>query len=525
MTTRSSPATYTILDAMADPALFGAWFQPEENWRAWITFAKSLFALPMSEAEAGIYRQHTDRSTLPTSPAREAWLVVGRRGGKSWVAALTAVYLACFRDYRTVLTRPGERGVVMVIAADRTQARVIFGYIAGLIDATPMLARMVTRRTAEAIHLANRITIEVHTASFKTVRGYTVIAAILDEVAFWETGETSLNPDVEIVTAIRPAMASLAAAREGLLLGISSPYARRGVLWDAYHRHYGQDGDSVLVWQASTKAMNPTIPQSFLDAEYAKDPAAARAEYGAEFRTDIEGFLTREVVDACVICGRTELPPISGVRYIGFTDLSGAVTDSMALAIAHREGDRVVLDLVRERPSPCSPEDVVQEFAALVTRYHVPVVRGDRYAGEWPRERFRARGIDYEPADRVRSDLYRDLLPLLLSRGADLLDSPRLVAQLVGLERRVGRSGKDQITRSPNGHDDVANAAAGALVHAAQCGDQLMFADWGDRARREQAGELPAWICPRCGGDKGAAGRCCRCDRPLWTWAEISPGL
>ena len=149
--------------------------------------------------------------------------MVGRRGGKSLIAALVAVFLACFRDYRKILA-PGERGTVMVIAADRRQARGVFRYIAGFLDAVPMLARMVESRTKEVIDLTNRVTIEVHTANFRAIRGYTVIAAICDEIAFWRS-EESANPDTEILNGLRPGMATVP---EALLLCISSPYARRG---------------------------------------------------------------------------------------------------------------------------------------------------------------------------------------------------------------------------------------------------------------------------------------------------------
>jgi hypothetical protein len=86
------------------------------------------------------------------------------------MAALVALYLACFRSYASVLA-PGERGTLPAIAADRRQARTVLRYINGLIDGTPMLARLVANRTAEAVELTNRITIEVHTASFRAVRG------------------------------------------------------------------------------------------------------------------------------------------------------------------------------------------------------------------------------------------------------------------------------------------------------------------------------------------------------------------
>ena len=106
-----------------------------------------------------------------------------------------------------------------------------------------------------------------------------------------------------------------------------------------------------------------------------------------------------------------------------------------------------------------NPEDVVIEFAAVLKTYRITEVQGDRYAGEWPRERFREHGITYEPAAKPKSDLYRDLLPAINSRMVDLLEDARLFAQIVGLERRTARGGRDSIDHAPGAHDDVANAA------------------------------------------------------------------
>lgn len=116
---------------------------------------------------------------------------------------------------------------------------------------------------------------------------------------------------------------------------------------------------------------------------------------------------------------------------------------------------------MRERKPPFSPDDVCAEFAALLKTYRCTQVSGDRYAGEWPRERLRAYDIDYAVAEKAKSDLFRDCLPLLNARRIDLLDDRRLVAQLCGLERRAARSGKDSIDHAPNSHDDIANAVAG----------------------------------------------------------------
>src|SRR5262249_40378756 len=145
-----------------------------------------------------------------------------------------------------------------------------------------------------AIALKGGISIEIHTASFRTIRGYTVIGAVLDELAFWPTDE-SANPDTEILNALRPAMATVP---DALLLCISSPYARRGELWKAYRTHFGKDEDDVLVVQADTATMNPTISSAVIEQAYQDDPSSAAAEYGAQFRRDIETFVPVEVVEA-----------------------------------------------------------------------------------------------------------------------------------------------------------------------------------------------------------------------------------
>lgn len=451
-------ASPTILEALDDPRLFGRFFKAD-TWKTWRAFLAALFALPMSEAEQALYRECTGRTELPVEPFKEAELVVGRRGGKSRTLALLGTYLATFRDYSPWLA-PGEVATVSVIAADRRQARTIMRYTQGLFDTVDLLKPMVRTAGDETITLNNRVAIEVQTASWRVTRGYTFAAVLADETAFWRD-DTSANPDVEIFRAIRPGLSTIPGA---MLLNASSPYRKAGVLYTTYRRHYGKDGARVLVWKGPTSVMNPGLDPAVIAEAYEDDPAAAAAEYGAEFRDDIVDFVPREVVDACTVRERQELLPQSGVTYRAFVDPSGGSSDSMTLAIAHAHGDTAVLDAVREVRPPFSPEAVVADFASLLKSYRVHEVTGDRYGGEWPRERFRAHGVGYALSEAPKSDIYRDVLPLLNSRKAELLDLPRLAAQLCGLERRPTRGGRESIDHAPGAHDDVANAVAGALL-------------------------------------------------------------
>ena len=105
----------------------------------------------------------------------------------------------------------------------------------------------------------------------------------------------------------------------------------------------------------------------------------------------------------------------------------------------------------------------MQEFASIAHSFGLSRITGDRYAGEWPRERFCANGITYNVADDTRSDLYLSLVPAINSGRVRLLDDKRLENQLISLERRVTRVGRDLVDHPPGAHDDLANAAAGAL--------------------------------------------------------------
>ena len=464
----------TFAEACRDPNIFGPWFEGD-SWDAWRVIHKALFGEPLDDDELAVFTELTGRTEAPTEPASEAWFIIGRRGGKDVNASALAAYLATFgAEQLGFLSRlvKGERGVVQVLAVDRDQAKVCLGYLKAYFE-QPLLAQLVAKSMAEGLELTNGLAIEITTNDQRRVRGRTVVAAVFDEVAFWRS-ENTVSPDTDTYNAVKPAMATIPGA---MLIGLSSPYARRGLLWNKHKKHFGKPGN-VLVVQAPTWRMNPTIKRDgeFLTEAFQDDPSSAGAEYGAEFRKDVEAFVSLEVVEACVAPGVFELAPLPGVAYSAFVDPSGGSVDAMTLAIAHETGeddDRLtVLDVIRERKPPFSPEAVVAEFCDVLAHYGITKVVGDKYAGEWPREQFRKRGVSYECADKVRSDLYRDMLPTLNSGRAVLLDHPRLVSQIVGLERRVARGGRESIDHAPGGHDDIANAVAGVMTCAGRAQPQ-----------------------------------------------------
>jgi hypothetical protein len=459
------PPRATIIEAMDHPEVWRRWFRDPADWRPWRAFLAALFGLSMSDEERALFAQCTGRAAPREGGYNEVWLVIGRRGGKSFILALVAVFLACFRDWRPYLV-PGERAVVAVTAADRRQARSIFSYARALIAEVPSLAQLLDGETDDELTLRNGLTIEIATASYRTIRRATVVAGLCDELAFWRT-EATTNPDTEVLRALRPAMVSIPGS---MLLCASSPYAKRGELWNAFRRWFGQDDAAPLVWRAPTRVMHPGIPQSEVDEAYALDTEAALAEFGAEFRSDISGFLDRELVEAAVDRGVTVRPPQPGIAYQAFTDPSGGRGDAFTCGIAHDEGEAAILDCLFERRAPFDPSTVVHDIAELLRSYRISEVTGDKYAAQWTVEAFAKEGIAYRSSERDRSAIYLDALPLFTSGRVRLVDNTRLVHQFAGLERRTSRIGRDLVDHGPGGSDDAANAAAGAVVLVAGSG-------------------------------------------------------
>lgn len=448
-------AKVSMREALADPALLGGAI-PGPSWKPWRTLLIASMGEALTDDEREIYTAITGREREPLEPVEELAAITGRRSGKTRASGVLAAFVGGLCDHRDALA-PGERASLPILAASQHQASRCFMHARGVLEHSPVLSQEIVDVTSDTIRLKTRVDIEVRPASFKTIRGITAVAAICDEVAFWMIEGTS-NPDSEILNALRPSLATTG----GPLWLISSPYAKKGELYEAFRRHYGPVGDAkIIVAKAPSRAMNSTLPQSVIDRAYERDAAAASSEYGGEFRNDLEAFVDRDAVAACVVPDRIELPPRDGLNYRAFIDPAGGGADSFTMAIGHREGDRCVVDAVRERKG--SPEAIVADYATLLKTYRVGSASSDRYGGRWPSESLARHGIRCVPSEQPKSDLYRDALPVLNSGRVELLDLPKLIDQFANLERRVARGGRESIDHAPHAHDDVANAIAGLI--------------------------------------------------------------
>jgi hypothetical protein len=347
-------ARISLRQALDDPNLLGNVLSGD-SWKPWRTLLIAAMGEQLTDDERVIFKELTNRDHEPLQRVEEMLGVIGRRGGKSRAISVLATYLASCVDYP--MLSPGERGICLVCAPDQSQADIVLDYIEANFRQSPILRQLIEQRTQRELKLTNRIDISVRSSDFRRLRGPTYVAVICDEAAFYYS-EGSANPDTEIINAVRPGLATT----RGMCAIISSPYARRGELWNLYNRHFGPNGDPlILVAQAPSRVMNPSLPQSVVDRAMERDPASAQAEFLAQFRSDLEPYCNREAAAACVAHGVYERAWQIGQSFRAFVDPSAGSSDSFTLCISHYlpSSQTVVVDCLREAKPPFSPETIV----------------------------------------------------------------------------------------------------------------------------------------------------------------------
>jgi hypothetical protein len=454
---------FTMREALEREDLLGT-ILAGDSWKPWRVLLIGAAGERLSFWERRTFTKLTGRKREPNEPVDELIVAVGRRGGKSRASATKAIYLSTMVDYSDVRA-PGESLRCVFLARDQRQAKVVFDYCLGIIEASPMLQEMMTNKTLDTISLSNGVDLEIKTASAAGIRGITAVAIIADEAAHWVTDAESANADTEILNAARPALATTG----GPLIVISSPFARRGEFFDLFDKHYGPKGDPrILVAHGTSRDFNSSLPQSVVDRALARNPIAARAEYLAEFRSDLEGFVSLDTIRACT-GPHAEFPPVAGLAYTAGLDLSsGSGEDPLGFALCHsnEEGDKAIVDLARDWVPPFSPTDVLRQVADVCHLYNIEVVIGDRFAYAFAREILWNYGIKFRVNDKTTSQCFSELAPLLNAQEVLLPQNPKLLSQLGSLERKPSSRGREWIGHpAGNHHDDIAAAVSIAVTN------------------------------------------------------------
>lgn len=272
---------------------------------------------------------------------------LGRRSGKSTMAAVAAVYMAfCQEDYFRKKVRKGENYYVCTIANDLKQAKIALDFIRQLLINSP-LEREIVRETAFDITLSNNCTFQAIPASARASRGKAISMAIFDECAFGIEGDANRGTKA-LFDAISPSIAQF--APHSKILELSSPWLTDGVFYEHFQQAKSGEFNGMSARQISTWSINPGLPYEcdFLQNALKKDPEAFAVEFGAEFKKNNAAFILPEIVDTAINKNRGVLVPkqeYRGTYILSLDPARGGVNrDDYVACIVHFEGQTLVVD-------------------------------------------------------------------------------------------------------------------------------------------------------------------------------------
>jgi hypothetical protein len=446
-----------------DPNLLGGPFTPP-TYTAHRAFVAGLSGRPMTAEERRLWDEMAGGRAPPTTAIRLLVIIKSRRIAMTQlIGGGIAPALAC-SDWPHL---PGEEPTFLYLASDRAQSGIAFRRAVGAFEASPLLAREVVNVTANRIELRNGNVLEIGTADSASVRGRTLMGAAIDEACY-------IPSLAELMAALRPALATTPGS---MLIVFSTPRGADGPMYEMYKRHFGVDDPDVLAIKAHVRAFNPTISEAFLERQRELDPFRAPAEWDCVFISGLTSMFDAPLVDGCTRSEPRELPPLTVSRdggpmaYFAGLDVSGGRGDAVACAIARRDGKTVIVDACRRWPAPHDPAAVAVQVADFLRPYGLHGAVADHYGAGLTASIYRDAGIALTSAAVNRSEAYLHLLPLLTTGRVELPPEPRLRVELLGLERRTARSGKDSVDHRPGSHDDLANAVALAAWAANRSGE------------------------------------------------------
>ncbi len=430
------------------------------------TCLKVIYGLPLDTDELDIYQRAGGSQIYKGREQREATIIAGRRGGKT---SRIAAPLACYEAFRDHNLPPGEDAFVMLLAPTIAQARIAFRFILGYLRGSPVLSKRIVSTTKDEIKLDNGVTLGCYACNYGGVRGRTIVTVICDEVAFWSQDDTAANPAEEVLAALRPAMITV---RNAKLLKISTPYCKYGLLWQEFQQRSELD---YPVLQLTSQELNPNLDRALLDQERKRGDNYFAREYLAQFVDVVSGWIVPELIEACVVRGRAELPYAAEGTFVAVID-PAFVHDDFALAILRgtSEGRIIVHRVVGwsgTKALPLGCDDVLDQIKAIVTEYRINSVIGDQHCSELIRQQFEKRGIYYQVHNfdlRTRPEIFAHLRYLLSQRRVELLDSPELLHQLRTLQEHRTDRGHIDIRPAGGGKDDLAIVVALAASELSQ---------------------------------------------------------
>jgi hypothetical protein len=436
-------------------------------------FLRLVYGLSLTPEQAEIAHEATGLKEFEPRAYRTAFLCCGRRSGKSTrIAGNLVVFEACVNKHPIPA---GERGTVLLIGPTERQARHTFRIIEQKIKRSPTLSRLIqsvrNSPNESVIELSNNIDIAVIPANAKHVRGWNLIAVVLEEACFFRDSETGAYNLEEIINAVRPGMLTMPDSK---LCIISSPWAQVGYAWSLYRDR--EKTPDILIWRAPSWVMNPALDKAEIERERQRNENYWRREYAAEWVTAANVLLPSDLVERCVARGVVEFPPKPDVVHCVSLDPSSK-GDDFSMCVSHAEGELIVVDYVKAWRAPgrgryIDYNTVLPHILDTMRRYNAPKAWSDQVSAAAISAALTKACFQFEQTPTYGTKAapkFQMLRQKIVSGELVLPDDRELVEQLKALEEILAEGGRSTV-ESRTGKDDKAVCTALAVYAAStQC--------------------------------------------------------
>lgn len=432
---------------------------------------KEMTGKDITEEELGLLLNYLD-------------FIVGRRGGKTTLAGALASFCTIKEDWTPFLKKTPQ-ATVLILSPTKELSQEILQIVRAFFDDSPILNRLIdlTKKNTQStfnvkvpfIKLVegkeevyySRVQIKVGAASKKTTRGIAACAVLCDEISYWGTDEKFAETDVEILRAVKPSQMQF--KDKFLLIKLSSPGIKQGVLYDEYQRRF-ELPKNYAVFKAPSWIWNPSmVTENFLKTELELDPTGFASEYRGDFVDTLSDFISPELVDQCIVKSQLMLAPESKGSDVTYTAVIDAAFkgDRFAFTIMGQHGPRIKQYILKtwkgSRAEPLKAKEVAQFISTICKDYGISRVNADQFAFQPLKEIFEQFGltlIENPFTNNFKKLIYYNLKSLVHNVKVDLLDNPINIMEIKQLKVEQSSTGTVRIGHPIGGHDDAASVTA-----------------------------------------------------------------
>lgn len=441
----------------------------------------------MTEVE--LYEFYTQKDYDPTKIEiiRDVTLLIGRRGSKTTIASILAVWVALKKNWKYQLGRK-KVATIPVMSHTKEFSDEIIEEVRAIIEGSAILQRLVNKKaknTQSTINLKipfkddnGKITysfvrIRTSAASSKSTRGGACPCIICDEIGFWGAGPDSKETDKEIVRAAKPSL--LQFGDDAMWIELSTPNTKQGVLYEKYENRFNLSPKQVILISPSWVFNNRYRAEDYFDF-WKDDPDNFDREFRANFIDSTGSFFTMEAIEKCVMKNVKAMPPAlkkEKVKYSCAID-SAFKGDVFAISVvgAHefRYKQYAALGFKGSRLRPVKAFEVAEAVSGLNNTFDFDgKVSGDQYSYQPLREIFATFNltlIERVFTQTFKHKIYKNLKYVIDNNQIDLLDHQETIKELKQLQVEISTTGKIKIMHPPGGHDDYSDALAIAVYIA-----------------------------------------------------------